>query len=378
MMLLPILHLFNDGYLAAMPLILPFASDEFGLSLGVVGLLGSLLSFSGIILAIPAGIASARFGSVRMLSLAALCYGIGFLILGAAAGLVLVTAAFVLGSIAFGLFHPVAFSAVARGADHGRLGRDMGIFAATGDIGRIAFAAAVTFLIGLTSWRRTAFIYGIAAIALAAVSIAISGRQPAGSYERTRKGALDRSVLHNKAFLLSNAASFLDSFANSSLFIFIPFLLTARGIDAAFVGLFTSVFFIGNLLGKLIMGQLSDRIGQSSLFICCEICIFIALILLAFAPSAAFISILALILGFFTKGTVPIISTMIAEAAGEGGYESAYSINSLSTSIANTAAPLFLGILADYLGIQSIFIACGMVAVLASVPAAFLHRTAIR
>ena len=57
-MLLPILHLFNDGYLAAMPLILPFASEEFALSLGVVGLLGSLLSFSGIILAIPAGVSS--------------------------------------------------------------------------------------------------------------------------------------------------------------------------------------------------------------------------------------------------------------------------------------------------------------------------------
>ena len=68
-MLLPILHLFNDGYLAAMPLILPFASEEFALSLGVVGLLGSLLSFSGIILAIPAGVTASKFGALRLLSI---------------------------------------------------------------------------------------------------------------------------------------------------------------------------------------------------------------------------------------------------------------------------------------------------------------------
>ena len=44
-MLLPVLHLFNDGFLAAMPLILPFAADDIGISLGMVGLLGSILGF---------------------------------------------------------------------------------------------------------------------------------------------------------------------------------------------------------------------------------------------------------------------------------------------------------------------------------------------
>ena len=44
-MLLPVLHLFNDGYYAAMPLILPFAAEEIELSLSLVGLLGSILSF---------------------------------------------------------------------------------------------------------------------------------------------------------------------------------------------------------------------------------------------------------------------------------------------------------------------------------------------
>ena len=66
-MLLPLLHLFNDGYLAAMPLILPFAAAEFSIPLSVVGLLGSLLSFSGIILALPAGMAATRFGAIRIL-----------------------------------------------------------------------------------------------------------------------------------------------------------------------------------------------------------------------------------------------------------------------------------------------------------------------
>lgn len=97
-MLLPILHLFNDGYLAAMPLILPFASEEFALSLGVVGLLGSLLSFSGIILAIPAGVTASKFGALRLLSIGVLFYSLGFLILGLSSGVITVVLAFIIAS----------------------------------------------------------------------------------------------------------------------------------------------------------------------------------------------------------------------------------------------------------------------------------------
>lgn len=376
-MLLPILHLFNDGYLAAMPLVLPFAAEEFSIPLSMVGLLGSLLSFSGIILALPAGAAAARLGAVRLLSFAVLCYSIGFLLLGTAGGIAAIFAAFILGSIAFGIFHPIAFSAVAKESSSSQLGRNMGIFAATGDIGRIAFAAAVTFIIGLTSWRFTSFLYGIAALFLFLFCFIYALRRNDGNKETASKSKkkLDYSILKKKAFGLSNAASFLDSFANASLFIFIPFLLTFRGIDAAFIGVFTSVFFVGNLLGKVIMGRLTDRVKEEYLFIGCECCIFIALIILALSPSAVIISLLALILGFFTKGTVPIVSTMIAQSVGETEYEAAYSVNSLSTSIANTLAPLFFGLLADILGVQAIFFACGIAALLAAIPAIVLVKT---
>ena len=116
--------------------------------------------------------------------------------------------------------------------------------------------------------------------------------------------------------MLANAASVIDAFANSSLFIFIPFLLAFRGIEASFIGFFTAVFFVGNLLGKIVLGRLSDRMGKEWLFICCEVGIFISLVLLAFIQGRLAIAVLALFLGFLTKGTVPITSTMIAESVG--------------------------------------------------------------
>ena len=375
-MLLPILHLFNDGYLAAMPLILPFASEEFNLSLSIIGILGSLLSFSGIILAIPAGSAAMRMGAVRLLGTAVMCYGLGFLLLGFSTGLFTVFLSFVLGSIAFGIFHPVAFSAVAKSSSSCNLGKDMGVFAATGDIGKIAFASAVTFIIGLTSWRLTSILYGAAAIILFIIcffaSFTKSRDIDTDSVSKRRK--MDFHILANRRFAMANAASLIDSFANSSLFIFIPFLIAFRGFDAAFIGIFTSIFFIGNLLGKVVMGKLSDGRGKEKLFAYSEFCIFISLSALAIIQSIYAISVLAAILGFFTKGTVPITSTMIAESVDKHDFEAAYSINSLSTSIANTISPLLFGFLADFIGIQSVFFACGIAALFSTLPALMVIR----
>lgn len=369
-MLLPILHLFNDGYLAAMPLILPFATEEFGLSLSLVGLLGSLLSFSGIVLALPAGSAAAKVGPVKILSAAVLCYSLGFLLLGVAGGMVAVFLAFLLGSIAFGVFHPVAFSAVAKSSSGSSLGKNMGLFAATGDVGRIAFATAVTFIIGITSWRTTSLIYGGIALLLFFICFfaATQDADKNANREKREKKKLNIKILKDKRFVLSNAASLIDSFANASLFIFIPFLLAFRGIEDSFIGLFTSIFFVGNLMGKLIMGRLTDKIGKERLFIFCECCIFISLVVLAISATSIVISLLAFFLGFFTKGTVPITSTMIAESVSKEDFESAYSVNSFSTSVANTVAPLFFGVLADFLGVQAIFFACGVAALCSTIP----------
>lgn len=254
--LLPMLHLFNDGYLAAMPLFLPFLTEMFGITLGQVGFLGSLLNFSGIFLALPAGLAAARYGATKILNYAVLLLCLAFLVLGFSSGFPVIVCAFVLASVAFGIFHPIAFAAVARQGQDGSLGRRLGTFAATGDIGRIGFAATVTLLIAYSSWRTVSFLY--AAMAAIVFSVCLAARRctrgtVAGM--EGKKRTLDMSLFRNHRFLLSTVASVMDSFANSSLFIFLPFLLTYRGIDVALMGAFTGVLFVNPLLhsvGKLL------------------------------------------------------------------------------------------------------------------------------
>lgn len=373
-LLLPFLHLMNDGYLAAMPLLLPLLSADISLEMSAVGVLGSLLSLSGVVLALPSGVLSVRFGALRTLSFAVAGYALGFLLLGISSSLPAVTAAFLVAACAFGVFHPIAFTAVARNAE-GRLGSRMGTFAATGDIGKIVLSVLVTWLSALISWRSTSLLYAAVAASCFIICLLLTGREEQGKEQRIRR-RLDYSSLRSRDFSCAIAASAIDTFASSSLFIFMPFLLVYRGLDGALLGSFTAVFFIGNLLGKVALGNLVDRAGLKHTFIIAELLIALTLLILSVISALSGILVAAFVLGFLTKGTVPITTSMIAASAGENGsIESAYSISSITTSIASTLSPLAFGLIAEYSSVPAIFLCSAFAAVLSIIPAAAIKRS---
>lgn len=374
-LLLQAMHVLNDGYAACLPLLLPFVKKELPLTLGQIGVLGAVLNFSGIALALPAGALAGRWGGLRILSRAAVLYSAAFLIVAWARGYAALLSAFALASLGFGIFHPVAFSAVARGSAPAELGRRMGAFTAVGDIGRIAMAAAVTALVARVAWRPAALTYGIAGLLMGALLVAAAARIPAAKGAGERKRLFEPALLRNRNFLLVNATGALDAFASSSLFLFLPFLLVERGSSPALLGSFTGAFFLGNLLGKTALGAVVDRVGNKRVFLVSEALMAAAVAAMAFASSLPVIVALALLVGILSKGTVPVLGSMIADASRrDGSFEQAYGMSSFVTSVANAVAPAALGIAAEAFGVERVFLICAAVALAALVPCSLVSR----
>lgn len=373
--ILQAMHVLNDGYAACLPLLLPFVKKELPLTLSQIGVLGAVLNFSGIALALPAGALAGRWGGLRLLSRAVLLYSAAFLIVAWAGGYAALLAAFALASLGFGIFHPVAFSAVARSAAAEELGKRMGTFTAVGDIGRIAMAAAVTALVARVAWRPAALSYGVVGIISGILLIAAVSRIPAQRAVGGRKRIFAPALLRNRDFLLVNATGALDAFASSSLFLFLPFLLVERGSSPALLGSFTGAFFLGNLLGKTALGAVVDKVGNKRVFLASETLMAATVAAMAFAASLPVIIALALLVGVLSKGTVPVLGSMIADASRrDDSFEQAYGMSSFVTSVSNAVAPAVLGIVADALGIERVFLVCAAVALAALVPCAFVGR----
>ncbi len=372
---LNILHFLNDSFEASFILLIPFFAKDLGINLTQVGLLGSVLNSLGIVLGLPAGYIATRVGGFKTLLIASVIYGLAFLGTGLSSSYFPILVTFILGGIGYGLFHPIAFSLIAKWTPMEKRGQAMGNFTAIGDIGKIGIAPLLTILIVSVGWKITSLGYGVIAIIIAlSFYLFIKKDSILPKEEKPLVSLSVWGVIKNKNFIFASASDAIDVFASSSLYIFLPFLLLSRGISPSLLGSFAGAFFIGNFLGKILIGRSADSLGNAKVFIISEIFMAIFILLLANSTSFLIIIICALILGIFTKGTVPVTQTMVSESVEHhGNFEKAFGINETIVGIAKTISPVLLGFISDKLGIIASFNTMAIVALIAILPAVGFH-----
>jgi len=363
---LGVLHVLNDGFLASLPLLLPFMQKDLSLGFESIGLLSSILAFAGVVLALPSARIARKFGGLRVLGIALLLYSVAFIFAGCASGLVSLSISFALASIGFGLFHPIAFALVAHASGAQEVGRKMGSFTAIGDLGRIGIAAAATFLVAALGWRETAILYGVLPLLMFALFFR---RTPVHLDAAAKVGAKPHGLRCSENFIFAIIAGGLDALASSSIFIFIPFLLVHRGIPTALLGALSGAFFVGNMLGKVLVGRAVDKLGCFSVFVVSEIVMAALLFYLSSETSTVLIALLSVLLGAVTKGTVPVINTMVTNSVPDRAlYEKAFGIVSFVGGVAAVVAPSVYGLVAERFGIVAVFHLCACFALLAIIP----------
>lgn len=371
------LHVLNDGFEASFLLLVPFIAKELHISLTQVGFLGMLVNVFSILLGLPAGYLAVKFGSRKILLFALLSYLLGFFIAGISPSYLLMALAFSIGGIGFGLFHPISFALIAKNSEKQTRGKNIGNFTAIGDLGKILISGAVTFVVAVIGWRLTAFSYaGIGVVIFLSMIFFLRKLSETGNAERTEMKSQTHiyTILTDKIFMYASATNMFDSFASSSLYIFLPFLFLHKGINPVILGSFTAAFFVGNLFGKTLLGRFVDKFGNTKVFIVAELFMALFLVILANTNILLIIITSAVLLGSFTKGTVPVTQTMISDAAeAHGDFEKVFGVNATTVNIATMLAPLFLGIVSDKFGITTAFTTMAFFALLATIPAFAFH-----
>ncbi len=256
------------------------------------------------------------------------------------------------------------------------VGRTLGNFTALGDMGIVAISTILTFLVVRIGWRPTAFLYALLPFLLL---LLLWRRKDNLIVEKKEAKQIASGIRlrHNYEYLLSILASAIDSLASTSIYLFMPFLFLARGVTPAFLGLFTASYFVGNMLGKTSLGRLSDIVEKAHVFIAAEIVMAVFLVLIATTHSYVMMIIFSIILGAMTKGTAPVVTTMVTNSLEKYPHlEKAFGIGSVISGAGSTLAPIILGYAADRYGIESAFFVSACFALLATTPAIVLliHR----
>jgi len=375
-------HILIDGLFDSVPILLAFMALSFGAGEQAVGMIVSAGAALGTAAGLGTLVLTRNFGFMRTMVLITAIYGAGFFGAAFSGNMVFAGLCFIVAVAGHNIFHNIAFSYITTHTERQRLGRIMSDFTAIGDIGRIplvslsAFAAAYSFA-GFPGWRAVCIGYGTATLC-AALWLFVTLREEAPKNKEksfNRKSFPALSLLKDRETFLAMLASVLNAFSNDRIFAFLPLLLLAKGIDPKIIGSFALGFTVGSFLGKMACGRFVDIFGPRRVFIVAELLLTFLLCMLIASDTLAVIVVIALLLGIVTKGTVPVIQTIITEPVRDAAsYDDIFSINSFLRGITNMLTPLLFGLIADALNLNAIYAIMAVVAALAVIPVLMMQK----
>jgi MFS family permease len=364
-------HALHDGFTDALLLLFPLWQAAFGLSYGEVGFLRTLFSGSMATFQIPAGLLAADGRGPLILALGTAISGAGFLVMGASSGFLVLTFALALAGFGASAQHPIASDLVAQAYPGPRSRAMLGTYNFAGDVGKIAFPAAVAMVLTLVPWRTAATLLGFVGLAAAAaILIALRPVVRSASYPAGAKASAATTGAARRGFPVLMALGMVDSGTRSAFLVFLPFFVAGKGADLPTTGIALTLLFAGGAAGKLACGFLGARIGVTRTVLLTEGATALGIAALLPLPLLPSLAILPLI-GIALNGTSSVLYGSVPEFAKPGSSARAFGVFYTATIGSSASAPLLFGLVGDLAGVPATMLVIAG-AVLATVPLALV------
>lgn len=306
------------------PPVLPILKESFNLGYGSAGILMSIFSIMGFVLAIPAGFILQRIG-IKLTGL----ISVGAVMAGAALGALATAPAqlffgrFVEGA-GMGLIMVAAPAAIAAWFPAAKRGMPMGIWATSVGIASITALNGAPALEAASGWRAVWWA-GAAVAAVAFVVFAIFFRMPKAGEIAAPPAAVQSSAPDEKPISLTKAMANLDLWLVSFTFgcfnltvmawsTFYPdFLNTARTYSLAGASFITSLPMMIAIFSGPMGGFLSDRLGSRKKMIVFPFILLALFFLFPFSVTGWMIPALMIPLGLIVGPIAPACLAAVPE-----------------------------------------------------------------
>jgi MFS family permease len=365
---------------------------EFGMSRSAVSSLFSIYMLLCCLITPFGGWALDRFGPKLLGLVTAALIGIGFFSTSqiTSAWQLLLTYSLLL-SLGTASLYTVANSTSSRWFKQQR-GLVVGITSSGGGMGVVILAPLAAFLIAQFDWRIAFLITGIIIwVGMTVASMwlvkdpADLGLFPDGernqSTDETSKAPKSSAGQYNSHYTLQEAVRMkafwllLMTWLTISLTLHMVFVHVVpyaqqQGIDPLDAAFIISLIGFGNIVGRLVVGRISDRFGRNTLGSVCLFCMFSAQMWLIMAHELWELYGFALLFGFFWGGGGAMTTVLIGDIFGTRYLGSIMGIIATAWSVGAALGPGIAGIIFDMtdryfvafsVGAASLFVAIFMV-----------------
>lgn len=347
--LLTIGHFLSDFYVNFLPILLPFAISQLGLSLTLSGMLTMIFSITSNLLQPVCGYYIDRSGYSWLLLWTIPLTAIFICFAGIAPTIPILFAAVTFSGLASSVFHPLASSMTTKVIRPEVKGLAVSIFVGGGNFGFALAPIILTYFFATFSLDAIMWLTLPGLILTAFYIHSKLYRLPIASGDLTADDA--PKWYQSPTLLKLTLVMSLRSWPQYALTTFLPILLGARGVELTTIGIMLTVFLLGGAIGGFIGGFLGDRYGYRR-------CIFTSLVLsiipcsifLYLADTSVLAWIMIFLLGACMQSTVPASVVWAQKIMPQGAAMASGMMLGLSFGLGGVGAAI-TGVLADHIGL---------------------------
>jgi MFS family permease len=326
---------------------------ELDVPISWLGALTASFAVVPLVLAVPSGQATDRFGERRVMLVGAVLMALSGAVFaterGGAAGLVL-------GSVVLGTGHLFSVvgqqAAVANTAGPGRFDTAFGYYTFAASLGQAAGPALITLIGGEGSLPDTTPIF-LTATALGVVLLVCTAflrmptrEQAGGTAESGGMGTLVRLPGLLRALLVSCVVLA----AVDITLVYLPALGIDRGLAAGFVGLLLTLRAVASMASRLFLGRLVSLVGRRRLMIVSVALSAVSMAVVAAPMPPVAMAAVVVLLGLGLGVGQPLTMSWLAEVAPAGLRGRALSLRLTGNRLGQVLIPSAVGLVAAGVG----------------------------
>ncbi|MBL6966295.1 MAG: MFS transporter [Anaerolineales bacterium] len=356
-------HFVHDTYSAFLPMLLVELQEKLSLSLTMVGFLTMLSQLPAILnpfIGYLADKISVRYFIIFAPAVTATMISL----LGNAPNQTATIVLLVMMGISSAAFHAPAPAMIARISGK-NVGRGMSWFMAGGELGRTIGPLIVVAGIGIWGFDG---IYRLLIIGWAASLLLLwRFRTVSSKSEQKKPGNFFDTLPQYMAFFLPMFFIVVPrAFLATSITRFMPIFMRGEGASLVFAGISLSVLEGAGVVGALISGSVSDRVGRKPTLIIAMVCATVTTGLFLLAQGWLLIPALIL-LGFFSLSTQPVLLALVQDHHPES-RATANGLFMFISFLGMSLSSLLVGMAGDAWGLRTTFLIGAMIA-LVTIPA---------
>jgi FSR family fosmidomycin resistance protein-like MFS transporter len=373
------IHFLHDGFSEILYVLLPVWAAEFHLSFAQVGMIRTAYTGGMAALQIPFGILAERWGERRLLAAGTAVTGAGFIAAGTAGGFVSLLAFLLAAGLASSVQHPLSSSLVSKAYETGPRRAALGTYNFSGDVGKAAIAAGIGLLASVVGWRAASAAYGVVGVLAAVAIVLVLGRLSAGAAEAPEVVAAAQrggwGIRDGRGFSALTAIGMIDNATRTGFLTFVGFVLIAKGLSVAGVGVALALVFTGGATGKFVCGLIAERVGVIRTVVLTETATTLGIVTVLVTPLP--VALAALVpLGVALNGTSSVLYGTVADLVLPERRSRAYALYYTLTMIASSLSPAVYGVTSDAVGVPATLVVVATM-VLATIPLCVLLRPVV-